>query len=115
MLYINPVETSSFRSGDFSLNSPRRAEQAFKELEQLFSFTLLREMRKSIPDNGLFPKSSEMKFYEEMLDEIISFQMAESGQLGLAKMLQESLELNETKGADAVEDLPSNKQAPDSQ
>jgi len=65
-----------------------RSERAYKDFEAMFVQMLLKEMRKTIPDNGFFPKSPAMENYEEMLDGSIAQAMAESGQLGIAKQLE---------------------------
>ena len=65
-----------------------RSDRAYKAFEAMFLQELLKEMRKTVPDEGLFPKSSAMKQYGEMLDGVMSRSMADSGQLGIAKQLQ---------------------------
>lgn len=95
MLYVNPVSQRFFQQGEIGLHAKNREAQAFKELEHFFIFTLLKEMRKTVPDGGLFEKTSEFRLFEEMLDDALSLQMAESGQMGIAKMLEEQLRVQE--------------------
>ncbi len=77
-----------------------RSERAFKELEGLFLKELLKEMRKSVPDEGIFKKSHATEMYEEMLDEVFSQAMAGSGQFGIAKQIAAQVLLRE-EGAGA--------------
>lgn len=77
-----------------------RSERAFKDLEGLFLKELLKEMRKSIPDEGIFTKSHATEIYEEMLDDVFSKAMADSGQFGIAKQIAAQLQLRE-EGAGA--------------
>ena len=72
-----------------------RSEKAFKDLEGLFMNELLKEMRKSISDMGIFKKSHSTKMYEEMLDEVYSQAMADSGQFGIAKQIAAQMQLRE--------------------
>lgn len=72
-----------------------RSERALKELEGLFLKELLKEMRKSVPDKGIFKKSHATEMYEEMLDEVFSQAMAGSGQFGIAKQIAAQLQLRE--------------------
>ena len=62
-------------------------KKACKEFEAIFINMLLQQFRKSIPDDGLIPKSFTMKTYEEMLDREMAENMAKSGDFGIAKML----------------------------
>jgi flagellar protein FlgJ len=65
-----------------------RSDRAYKAFEGMFLQELLKEMRKTVPDGDLFPKSDAMKQYEDMLDGVLAQSMADSGQLGIAKQLQ---------------------------
>jgi Rod binding domain-containing protein len=65
-----------------------RSERAFKSFEAMFVQMLLKEMRKTIPENEFFPKSPATENYEEMLDGTLAQAMADSGQLGIAKQLE---------------------------
>lgn len=102
MLYIDPIAQRAWSPSEIELNSPAREKLALKELEQLFIMMLMKEMRKTVPENeGFFESSSELKIYREMMDEVISEKMAEAGQLGLAKMMAEQLRVQEL--VDAVD------------
>ena len=76
-----------------NLNESARNEKALQELEGVFLNLLMKEMRKSVPQAGLFGESHAQKMFTEMLDEVYAQKMAESGQLGLAKMMAEQIEL----------------------
>lgn len=84
----------------------QRDEKAYKEFEALFIKQLLKEMRKTVPDGGLFEKSSEMDTYEEMLDGAFAQAMADSGQFGIAKQIEEQVRLQEEQRAQSAA-LPS--------
>lgn len=68
---------------------------ALRELEHFFLYTMLREMRKTVPENSLFEKGSSMNVYQDMFDDAIAGHMADSGQFGLAKVIQEQLRVQE--------------------
>ncbi len=84
---INPIAQLA-ASDDVNMDALRR-KKAFESLEEMFISVLMKEMRKSVPDDGVIKKSHATKMYEEMLDETFSAQMAKSGQLGIAKQLSE--------------------------
>ncbi|MFO7976019.1 MAG: rod-binding protein [Candidatus Hydrogenedentota bacterium] len=95
MLYVNPLDAPrASENGALGDNAARR-RIALQEMEQYFARLLLREMRASIPEGGIFPRSAEREHFEDMLDEALSIEMARSGQLGLAKMLEEQLRIGE--------------------
>ena len=87
MLYVNPLsalETAAASGQD----SPARDKVAFQEMERLFLFTLMREMRKTIPEDGLLGGGQERAIYEEMLDDSLSGQWAARGELGIAQQME---------------------------
>ena len=94
MLYINPILALEPTSGNAALG-PEKARQrealALEEFEHMFLFTLLQEMRKTIPTDGLFPGGAEREIFDEMMDDALSGEMARSGQLGIAKTIQQHL------------------------
>ncbi len=92
---INPLTASAMGSASVEAFRDARSEKAFKDLEGLFMNELMKEMRKSIPDEGIFKKSHATKIYEEMLDEIYSQAMADSGQFGIAKQIAAQLQFQE--------------------
>jgi peptidoglycan hydrolase FlgJ len=95
MLYVNPLDAPrTYENGALSEDSARR-RIALQEMEQYFARLLLREMRASIPEDGIFPRSAQRRHFEDMLDDALSAEMARSGQLGLAKMLEEQLRIGE--------------------
>lgn len=97
---MNPItEVAVGRAGSEAFRAAR-SEKAFKDLEGLFMHELLKEMRKSVSDEGIFKKSHASKMYEEMLDEVYSQAMADSGQFGIAQQIAAQLQLQE-KGAGA--------------
>jgi Rod binding domain-containing protein len=72
-------------------NKEAREKTALQELEHLFLFTMLREMRKTTQPAKSVDNSSERQTYDEMLDDALSGEMARSGQVGLAKTIEAQL------------------------
>jgi Rod binding domain-containing protein len=103
MLYVNPLESSvgSLTRVD-SPGAPGREKLALQELEHTFLFTLLQEMRKTEEPDALLPSGRDREMYDEMLDDALSSEMAKSGQLGLAKQMQQMLEAAQHKGVKAA-------------
>jgi len=95
---INPLTANAVGTSNVEAFREARSEQAFKDLEGLFLKELLKEMRKSIPDDGIFKKSHATEIYEEMLDDVYSKAMADSGQFGIAKQIAAQVQLQEEGG-----------------
>jgi flagellar protein FlgJ len=53
---------------------------------------MIKSMRKTVPENKLFPKSSGQKMYEDMLDSELATHSARTQGLGLAEDLYQQLE-----------------------
>ena len=92
MLYVNPLEAQRSSTLPLEQQKTQRTEKALQEYERLFLYQMLREMRKTVPENGLFGRSSQQEFFEEMFDDYLAGEMAESGQFGIAKMMEAQLE-----------------------
>lgn len=87
MLYVNPQVQSGFKDFRLSPGADRREAEALKEFERLFLFQMLKEMRKTVPDSGLFDGGMKREYFEEMMDDVVAGEMAESGQLGIARQM----------------------------
>lgn len=63
----------------------RKVSQSF---ESIFINMMFKEMRRELNESeGLFPKSMAQKFYEEMLDEELSKEMAQKDSLGISNAI----------------------------
>ncbi|MBW2354960.1 MAG: rod-binding protein [Deltaproteobacteria bacterium] len=84
----------SLKSGKLSHsggNSPQLRE-ACSELESLFIFYLLKEMRATIPKTGLISGGRAEEIYTSMLDSQISKEMASQRGIGLSSLILDRLE-----------------------
>lgn len=65
---------------------------AAQQLEGIFVDMLFKEMRAAEPDTSIFGKVTESeKTWNEMLDQARADQLAKSGSLGIAKMIESQL------------------------
>jgi murein DD-endopeptidase MepM/ murein hydrolase activator NlpD len=64
--------------------TPKNKEEAAIQFEAMFTRMLLKEMRESMPEDGMF-SSKEMSMFMGMLDEHLAEELARQGGLGLAK------------------------------
>jgi Rod binding domain-containing protein len=94
ILYVNP-ERPALHTHDADAFSTARRKLALEEMEHFFAYTLLHEMRKTIPQGGLFARNQAQEMHEEMFDDALSGAMAKGGHLGIARMLEEQLRIAE--------------------
>lgn len=63
-----------------------------QEMESLFLYHLLKEMRTSIPDSGLSENKTARDMYMSMSDQYLANELAGRGGIGLAQVLFDRLE-----------------------
>ena len=90
-LYINPMANSPLRTDDMQELQKHRERIATQELEKLFASLLVKEMRKSVRENGLFGSGPEAELYQDFMDETMTAAIAEGGHFGIAKMTETQL------------------------
>jgi len=105
MLPINPMDPSvtAVKNGD---STP---EEAAKQMEAMFVHMILKEIRKTMPDN-VFGGGQAGDMYQDMLDSEMAKEIAASGNLGLADQLKELI-----PAAGAKNDKPRRLQGRDMQ
>lgn len=104
---VNPVkEKASFQKvlSEVSRTQPKKdmpehkndktLKEAVQEMEAFFIYFLLKEMRKSVLDSGLYGESRSMDIYRDMMDEELGKVMSKSGGIGLSEMLLQQLSKN---------------------
>ena len=65
-----------------------------QDFEAIFIQSMLKAMRKSVIQSGLFAKSNATAIYEDMLDQNIATDMAKKQSLGLADQMYRQMEKN---------------------
>ena len=70
----------------------KRLHQATTQFEGVFLGMLLKEMRATVPQNGIFgPESPTTQTFTEMLDQQRANQLAQSGSVGIGKLMEQQL------------------------
>lgn len=64
-----------------------KLEQACKDFESLFVNQMMKQMRKTVPQEGLFNGGRAEKIYTEMLDSELAKSISNQRGLGLATMM----------------------------
>ena len=68
--------------------------QACADFESIFIYYILKSMRKSLPQNGLFDNTHEQKVYKSIADQAMSENIAGGRGMGLGKLLYNQLKQN---------------------
>jgi Rod binding domain-containing protein len=66
--------------------------EAAKQIESLFAFQLLKAMRKTVPEDGLFSGGKGEDIARTLQDEMLADAIAKRGALGLADQLEGGLD-----------------------
>lgn len=67
--------------------SPEKLKDSCSELESLFVYYLLKEMRNTIPKSGLMGDKKTEEMYQSMLDLQLSKEISSKREIGIASML----------------------------
>lgn len=69
------------------LKNPEEIKKAAQAFEAYFISSLLKEMRKTVPQESFLGSGPGKEIYDALLDESLAEKMAERGGIGLAKLL----------------------------
>lgn len=67
-------------------------KKACQDFESIFVQMVFKNMRSTVPEDGLFEKSQAQSIFEGMLDEELSKKVSSAGGMGLADILYEQLQ-----------------------
>jgi flagellar protein FlgJ len=104
-----PIEGLSLHPGSKGVpqGSPHtRLKRACNDFEAIFVSYMLKSMRKTIFEDGLFGKSHESKIFKSMFDENLALGVSRSRGIGLGEMLFERLKVKEPGPAGLREGPP---------
>ncbi|BEU87203.1 hypothetical protein TAMA11512_06670 [Selenomonas sp. TAMA-11512] len=84
----------SVRSGELSPAEDKKLREACQGFEAMFLNIMYTQMRNTVPKNDLFGHDNADEILQSMRDTAMMNAAAESGGIGLAKMLYEQLKLD---------------------
>ncbi len=91
----HPMPLQKHKTAGEEIEKLKGAAQSF---EALYVYTLLKEMRKTVPEGGYLKSGIGHGVYQSMYDEALAEQIAKTGSVGLAKSLVERY-IREAQGA----------------
>ncbi len=95
--------TAAGKTARQSPDDPDKLQAACKGFESLFINQMMQQMRKTVPQDGLFNGGRAEKIYTEMLDSEMAQSISNRGGMGLAAMLYRQLA---TEALDKIEEEP---------
>jgi len=69
-------------------------KKSCQDFEAIFIQSMLKAMRKTVPEGGLFAKSNATKIFEDMLDQEFAVSIAKNQSVGLAEQIYRQMEKN---------------------
>jgi flagellar protein FlgJ len=85
-----------------SAQDDEKLKKACQEFESYFLYKMIRQMRQTIPESDLIPKSYANKIYEDLLDDEMSKKFSGMGGIGLADMMYKQIKRESAYAAAAV-------------
>jgi flagellar protein FlgJ len=86
--------------------NPQQLRQVAEELEGLFLGLLLKSMRSTVGEGGLFKEGTDAKMYKDMFDQEVGRALARRGGIGLADMIVRDQVLREASRINGKADEP---------
>lgn len=71
--------------------SDEQMRETAGQFEEIMIRQLLKEMRKTVPQNGIIQNSHATEMYMEMMDDNLAAQMADSQSLGISELIYEEM------------------------
>jgi len=94
-LSVSPLNGPGLSPATIQQGSPEAKREVLQAFEQLFVKQLVSEMRKSVPDDGLFQRTPAQRYFEQLFDDQLAQAMADSGQLGIADAIANQIDQQE--------------------
>jgi flagellar protein FlgJ len=91
LIMTNPYQAMSNYKALEKRDPEAALKQVSKDFEAIYINMLLKSMRKTVPETGLFGNDSASDTYQEMFDEQLAVQMSQGQGLGLADVIYRQL------------------------
>jgi flagellar protein FlgJ len=87
-LHAQRIDTTTIKNENQNKQELKKACQQF---ESIFLSYMLKSMRATVPDGGLFERGVTYDIVQSMHDEALAEEISQNGGIGLAKQLYEQL------------------------
>jgi Rod binding domain-containing protein len=86
------AQQATFSLENFGQTNGANTHEIAEQFESMFVYSLLKEMRKTIPHNGLAPEMTGKDTYEMLIDLALADEIAKTSSLGVAEFIEKGLE-----------------------
>lgn len=86
------AQQAAFSLENLSQTDGANTHEIAEQFESMFVYSLLKEMRKTIPHNGLAPEMTGKDTYEMLIDLALADEIAKTSSLGVAEFIEKGLE-----------------------
>lgn len=73
----------------------KQIQKVSRDFESIFLGYMLKQMRKTVPEDALFGNSNAKEIFSEMYDESLSQELSKAGGIGLAAMMYKQFAIAE--------------------
>ncbi len=98
-LPVDVTALNSARVADRAQELATGNKDAGEQMEELFATMLVKELRKSLPNEGFFGSGKGADVFNGWMDEFLGKQLADEGALDLAGRVKVALDEKESKNA----------------
>ncbi|HTX53417.1 MAG TPA: rod-binding protein [Candidatus Baltobacteraceae bacterium] len=101
---MNPIAALGSSPGSLvnipaGASEPDRIKAAAQELEGVFLGLLMKTMRSTVAQGGLFKATADTESYRDLFDQEVGRSLAKAGGIGLAQLILRDQALRQTSGA----------------
>lgn len=92
---LSQVTTTAPKADKTKGQNAQKMRETAQQFEAIFIQQMYKEMRKTVPEGGLLPKSGAEESFEQMMDQEAALATARQGGIGLAEMMMQQLMKNQ--------------------
>jgi flagellar protein FlgJ len=96
-MQINAASTTTMSADQTSSKNDAKLHKACQDFESMMVSQMLSQMRQTVQKTDLFGSSEHEEIFQGMLDNQIANNVAQSGSMGIAKMLYEQISQQQAK------------------
>lgn len=88
---LKQAQMEASKINDKNLSQTDKLKKVSQEFESIFLGYMLKQMRKTVPEDPLFGNSTAKDIFYEMYDDAVARELSKAGGIGLASLLYKQL------------------------
>jgi Rod binding protein len=90
--HLPPLDVAKPAPAPQAAKNRTALKKSCQDFEAIFVQSMLKAMRKTVPEGGLFARSNAVTIFEDMLDQHLAADMAKNQSIGLAEQMYRQME-----------------------